>query len=383
MSRPSLIEKLMQAGQWLFRPELIPLPDLVKTGGGLAVDTKTGKLYVDFSLVPDDQMQAIVLAMVQEGGGLAVDGKGQLYVDFASMPTDKFETMLKSIRVPVWLTGNKEFYVDQATGSDTLDDGRGESKEKPFKTIQACVNYVCENYNMSSFRARINISDGTYPELLRLPNYSSGTGYVEIRGNNDNKEAVVISGVFIQFASLFTLTSLTARATSAFTAYSAIVQATAGTLNFQNVEIDCTGVPENSATFSALWIRNSGVSYILGANSMTPPTGLTIKINGSGKVSSAVAASSGGTITFNADLFLEGDSPQSFTPISLQSLSTCSFVDSSSNYPGRAPEVTATGTISGPRYRVSGNSVLDTRGGGPDFLPGTQEGVVGTGGQYL
>ena len=181
MSRPALIEKLMQAGQWLFRPELIPLPSLVKTGGGLAVDTNTGKLYVDFSLVPDDQMQAIVLAMVQEGGGLAVDGKGQLYVDFASMPTDKFEAMLKSIRVPIWLTGNKNFYVNGETGADTLDSGRGESEEKPFKTIQACASYVCDNYNVSRYILTIHIAPGTYAPFT-LGSYSRSTGAIIFQG---------------------------------------------------------------------------------------------------------------------------------------------------------------------------------------------------------
>lgn len=113
-------------------------------GGGLSFDAK-GHLYVDFSLVPDDQMRAIVLAMVQEGGGLAVDGKGKLYVDFASMPTDKFESMLKSIRVPIWLSKNLAFYVDASTGADTLDDGRGLSVSKPFKTIRAAVEYIANN----------------------------------------------------------------------------------------------------------------------------------------------------------------------------------------------------------------------------------------------
>ena len=169
MSRPALIDKLMQAGKWLLKPELIPLPNLVKTGGGLAVDTETGKLYVDFSLVPDDQMQAIVLAMVQTGGGLAVDKTGKLYVDFASMPTDKFEAMLKSIRVPIWLTKNKNFYVNGASGSDTLDAGRGESTGKPFKTIQACVDYVCENYNIGPYNMVINVSAGTYIENIVSP----------------------------------------------------------------------------------------------------------------------------------------------------------------------------------------------------------------------
>ena len=207
MSRPALIDKLCQAGKWLFKPELIPVDDvtvkrgstaisvaidaLVRSGGGLAVDAKTGKLYVDFSLVPDDQMQAIVLAMVQQGGGLAVDGTGKLYVDFASMPTDKFESMLKSIRVPIWINSTKFFYVDQETGSDTIVDGIGETPAKPFKTIQACVNYVTSNYNVNMNSVGIRIFPGIYNEKIKLGDFSRTTGYITLLPYKENYSVTV------------------------------------------------------------------------------------------------------------------------------------------------------------------------------------------------
>lgn len=199
MSRPALVEKLLQAGKWLLKPDLIPVDGttlrrggtdisvaaeaLARSGGGLAVDARTGKLYVDFSLVPDDQMQAIVLAMVQQGGGLAVDGTGKLYVDFASMPTEKFEAMLKSIRVPVWLTANKNFYVNGAIGSDTVDAGRGETAGKPFKTLQACLNYVCDNFNISRHVCTINVARGTY-SYFGIADFARTTGYIVIAGES-------------------------------------------------------------------------------------------------------------------------------------------------------------------------------------------------------
>ena len=199
MSRPALIDKLLQAGKWLLKPDLIPVDGttlkrggtdisvaaeaLTRSGGGLAVDARTGKLYVDFSLVPDDQMQAIVLAMVQQGGGLAVDRAGKLYVDFGSMPTEKFEAMLKSIRVPVWLTANKNFYVNGAIGSDTVDAGRGETAGKPFKTLQACLNYVCDNFNISRYVCTINVARGTY-SYFGIADFARTTGYITITGES-------------------------------------------------------------------------------------------------------------------------------------------------------------------------------------------------------
>ena len=62
--------------------------------------------------------------------GITINGAGEIAVDFSQMPTDKFEDLLKSIRVPIWLTANKSFYVNGETGSDTLDDGRGENHLK-------------------------------------------------------------------------------------------------------------------------------------------------------------------------------------------------------------------------------------------------------------
>lgn len=153
---------------------------MVQEGGGLSVD-ENGQLYVDFASMPEELLRAIVLSMVQEGGGLAVDEKGQIYVDFSSMPTDKFETMLKSIRVPIWLTANKNFYVDGVSGSDTLDEGRGESESKPFKTLQAVVNYVTDNYNVSRYTVYINCKDVTESEQVVLPEYSRTTGVIVVR----------------------------------------------------------------------------------------------------------------------------------------------------------------------------------------------------------
>lgn len=141
---------------------------LLASGGGIKVKAKGG-LYVDVN-------EILVL-----GGGLAMDEDGKIYVDFSQMPTDKFEALLKSIRVPIWLTKNKDFYVNGTTGSDTLDDGRGESEEKPFKTIQACASYVCDNYNVSRYTLTVHIAPGTYAPFS-LGGYSRSTGMIVFEG---------------------------------------------------------------------------------------------------------------------------------------------------------------------------------------------------------
>lgn len=140
---------------------------LLAAGGGIKVKPEGG-LYVN----------------IDTNSGLKIDEDGKISIDFSQMPTDRFEELMKQIRVPIWLTSNKNFYVNGATGSDTLDDGRGESEGKPFKTIQACVNYVTDNYNVSRYILTINAKNGTYQNVV-LPEYSRTTGRILIKGEEN------------------------------------------------------------------------------------------------------------------------------------------------------------------------------------------------------
>lgn len=161
------------------------LPD---TGGGLTTD-EDGKLVLDFSQLTPTQKEDLISQIVQEGGGLSVDENGQIYVDFESMPTDKFEAMLKSIRVPIWLDKNTTFYVDGTNGSDTIVEDIG-TESKPFKTIQAAVYYVCDNYNVGRYVATIFIKNGTYSEVVKLPNFSRSTGHCTLQGESKHEVSI-------------------------------------------------------------------------------------------------------------------------------------------------------------------------------------------------
>ena len=149
---------------------------LLAEGGGIKVKAEGG-LYVDVD-------EILVL-----GGGLTKDEDGKIYVDFSQMPTDKFEALLKQIRVPIWLTANKNFYVNGTTGSDTLDNGRGESEGKPFRTLQACVTYVCDNYNISRFTLTIHVADGEY-SAVNLSNFNATTGKISIVGKGSTRTII-------------------------------------------------------------------------------------------------------------------------------------------------------------------------------------------------
>lgn len=173
MSRPALLDKLFQAGKTLFKPALIP------------VDNTTIKAVNNQLAVQKASATTIGGVKISGEDGLVMKPDGSAAVDFDAMPTDKFETMLKSIRVPIWLTGNKSFYVNQATGSDTLDTGRGESADKPFKSIQTCINYITDNYNMSRYVATIYCKDVVTTSQVTLPDFSRTTGRIDITKSSD------------------------------------------------------------------------------------------------------------------------------------------------------------------------------------------------------
>ena len=380
MSRPALIEKLMQAGKWLLKPELIPLPNLVKTGGGLAVDTETGKLYVDFSLVPDDQMQAIVLAMVQTGGGLAVDKTGKLYVDFASMPTDKFEAMLKSIRVPIWLTKNMTIYV-ATTGSDTLDEGRGLSPDKPFASIKAAVDYVSTTYNLYNYNVTINVEPGDYGRgVITLPSYSTTTGEIIIIGQSQNPDDIVCGRFILEYASKYSLYNMTVHPNDITVGTAGAIEASAGTIKLYNIKLRLRDVSTGSGALWGVYTRASGFIQIWATQSLDQLNGVIFDCSGA-TIAGLILANSA-KIEFAADLSVLGDATMSIATVRAQQ--NGSIVRSRSSYvnPGRRPNIIAEGTITGQRYSANMNGIISVASAGPEFWPGNSEGITATGGQY-
>lgn len=160
----------------------------LKTNGGIR--TGTQGLYVDSS------------DFLQLGGGLAKDTTtGQIYVDFEQMPTAKFDAILekfrKGLRLPKWLTSNLSIFVDDSStaASDSLDDGRGLSASKPFKTLQAAVNYVTENYNLSTHNVTIYVrTNTTYSGQLTLPDYQTISGFISIQPWSGSGTTIATTG---------------------------------------------------------------------------------------------------------------------------------------------------------------------------------------------
>lgn len=356
---------------------------LPSTGGGLTTD-EDGKLVLDFSQLTPTQKEDLISQIVQEGGGLSVDENGQIYVDFDSMPTDKFEAMLKSIRVPIWISADKNFYVNQATGSDTLDAGRGESESKPFKTIQAAVDYVADNYNLSNYDATISVAaDYNSTSEIVLKSYNTVGGSIIISGpDQDDLSKTIIGRVRLDKSCTYMLRNLTVKVGSSST-FIAGVWVQAGRLDLQNVLIDISDSVVSNGSLYAISAESSGLVRIYSTNSLEVKSGCTIKVSPAmmGTPKALLSANSGGNIQFTADILVDGSADLTYSVAAIN-LGIIRRTLSSFINPGRLPTFTANGTITGSRYRAAANGIIASNSGGSEFFPGSTEGVTSKGGQY-
>lgn len=346
-------------------------PGLVQIGDGLAI-TPEGLL----SVLIASTSQA---GLVKPRYGLKISKDGSLDVDFGDMPTDKFEELLKSIRVPIWLTKNLTIYV-APTGSDTLDQGRGMTEGKPFATLQAAIKFVADNYNLSSYQVTFRLAAGDYQQIdrwLALPRYTASTGIMVITGPSTNPADAIIDCVRNVYESVYRFENLTIGGKQETTASSAYnIRISAGDVTFQNVVFDSTKL--NSAPDLTMNIYVNGGICNIPATSGINPNGVTFITKEKQQYIFRVDTS---VINASADMTIIDSLVVSTATISVREggVFRMSYSGSSSN-PGRFPLFT--GEVTGKRYAVETNGIINVAGRGPDVIPGSQDGSTSTGGQY-
>jgi hypothetical protein len=352
--------------------------ELVGIGGSVDAIANTlslrytdGRLKVGAAVAGDDALQlAQMLAFPAVGGGLSVQG-GHLYVDFGEMPTNKFETMLKSIRVPIWLTGNMTRYV-RPDGNDA-NDGSANTPEKAFRTIQAAVNYETANFNLGVYTATINVANGIYEEALELPKYSGSSGYILIKG--ESRTGVIIQhadGITIQAlaaAGTYRIHDLTVKATktNALLSDSAILSRQGSSIIIQNV---------TAGFYLAEGVTAGGANILRGySGNVTIGDGnceLYACVSGDqGSIISGIVADSSGSVNFTRDFAMNGAYRY---VVSAQNLGLIRQAST--------PVPVITGNATGKRYIAAGNGIIQI-GQGANYFPGSTAGSVSTGGQYL
>jgi hypothetical protein len=249
------------------------------------------------------------------------------------------------------------FYVNAATGSDTLYDGTsativGTTKHGPFATIQHAVNYLSQLQSLSP--VTINVAAGTYgPVSINSSNIFSwtingaGAGSCTIDGTGTN--------------SLFIYGSQTNVTIGGFAFISTIVSAAAAQLTITGT--NSLSIPAGTGFYAY------GAAYIISSGAIT----ITYTTGGGG-ASEMFLASGGGQIQLGFSgavaTFVASGSPKFNVGWAVANQSGVIF--------GTTSTMAFSGSIgSGSvRYHVTDNGTIATNGGGASFFPGTVAGTA-------
>lgn len=374
----------------------------LKPQGGVHVGS-TG-LYIDSS------------DFLQLGGGLAKDANGNIYVDFGQMPTDKFEKLLKALRLPIWLSANLNLFVNNthANASDTLDDGRGLSADKPFASLQACVNYVCDNFNLSVYSVNIYVKEGTVYEgpALILPEYQTNTGNIRIyswtgTGTSQSSNRFKVhrtapsqgslnrNGAICALGGIWSITGADADCNiSQFTNINrqgvGVVSGNGASLTLYNCAVRCrftdantiNGLPNFSiAGYGVLVQQNSALTYATGVgpheielvkNSAISRGAIFYPLYCMGNLNIYGSSYAGR----NADMIIDAPNFEAFASAAVKG---SIIVDNSGIIEGQQHmniKMKDGVTANGKRYTCTSGGSINVNGLGPEYFPGTIAGTV-------
>jgi hypothetical protein len=266
------------------------------------------------------------------------------------------------------VTSDVTIYVNPTTGNDA---NNGLTAGTAFATIQAAVNAVYLSYDWHGHACTIQLADGTYnfsvangyaASIVGFP-FGMPYGSLYIRGNVGNPANVVISAtnancLFIQN----------------------------GFVDIAGVTFTATGTNVGLITWSGYGVNVGLAGYIVISNcrfgncgnvQLNASGGGIVAITGTG-VSFTGASKCAFAINIGGQIWLPG------TTITVTGLACSSAVflavDCSTI---NVATVTFVGSATGQRYQVGNNAVIDTGGGGANYLPGNAAGVAFSGGQYV
>ena len=270
------------------------------------------------------------------------------------------------------LTKETVFYVNGETGSDALDDGRGLSESKPFRTAQAAINHICGSFDLFVYPCFLELSERVYPEFLTIPQFDTLTGQLRIRGAGASKTFIDGSILARNAYGLVAIEpSLTVRCPG---------KPTPGWINsWYGVASFAAGVVEVGCTVDAGDVNPSLYKYCVSGSQL------------GGEISLA----EGCALVGNCTNFLStiGASIDMGSDITINGTIVGSGAVAAARQGGRFIVFTKPDGVSFPAILGKATGVrhyADTGGGfsvagqGPDFFPGTEPGIVdtATGGYY-
>jgi hypothetical protein len=255
------------------------------------------------------------------------------------------------------LTAARTYFVS-TTGSDS---NNGLSSGAAFATIQKAIN-VCLTLDLNGLVATIQVAAGTYSAGFLLQSSFVG-GNVVVTGDTTTPSNVVITNASVINA--FEASGFGTNVTVQGFKVSSGGVGGIGVYSHDGAAMTIGGKMEFGAFPSGAQISAARVGYVSIAN------GVAYTISGSANYHMNVSIA--GRLNFNI-----GTVTLTGTPAF-----AAAFVSAADGSVVSVQGNTYSGSATGTRYSVSGNSVIDTGGGGASYLPGGTAGSASTGGQYL
>lgn len=262
---------------------------------------------------------------------------------------------------PVPLPSDTTIYVNKTTGSDTIYDGTSSvvsGTHGPFASIGRAVVEAWK-YAPGPYTMTISVAAGTYVETVSTPKYAGpnvnivGASVGSVTINPGNANCLVVNGF-----NNVTVQQLTAANTAPTGAFGCFVAYNGAALTVKN----CASGPCGNAVFAAA--QNSTI--LVGNHSFA------------GNANFLYSASYGSTISFDT-----GATQTMASAFTLAGATVGATVGGYINVDSVSPAVFVnSGNVTGQRYSASLNGVVDTKGRGASYFPGTSAGATATGGQY-
>jgi hypothetical protein len=284
---------------------------------------------------------------------------------------------------PIYLTAPTDYYVDNTAGSDTLYDGTtaavvAGTTHGPFKTIQKACDQV-PKYNLNGWTITIHVADGNYAPFSARP--MNGSGSVRITGNPATPANCTIAGV---------------GATAANFSF------TGGTYYFEGFSLSSSGTPGPGDPLCCIAIAGNTTTVWIGAMRFGPCASASIAVglgaltgnSTPGVAWTIVGGASGWAPPYNGNFIFCGGGQVGYTAGGGPNITIANAV----NFPGGFigswsfgnfgllySSLAGAANVSGPRFYVTGISLIQSGGGGLNYWPGSVAGtaVAASGGYYV
>ncbi|EBA14280.1 ribonuclease III [Roseobacter sp. SK209-2-6] len=248
------------------------------------------------------------------------------------------------------LNAPRSYYV-RSDGSDS-NSGQSDSAAGAFLTLQHAVDLALTLDN-GPHEVRIEVGPGSYGEDLQIAGGLPGSGALRITGDVANPAMVSLSRISCSAGARVALAGLELSGADALLAESGAWVALAD-LRFTGSGAGITATSAELACAGADLYLGSGLSALA-------------QLRGHARLLAA-----GGTFTLGTGITWGG--------AQAGGLDLSGFCHADLTGVSFAGD---TAGCTGPRYALAQNAILDSGGAGASFVPGSQNGITSSGGQFL